>query len=357
MSYILDALRKAERDRQLTRVPTLVTAHGSGESARRLPWTWAVGVSLALSAIIASSLFWASGRPAPLRETAPPPSVAPDASSSSARTGSGTMSQSVERAPEPEARVAPRAPAPAIERPAVERAPGAPVRSRTAHAAPPAAPPRAAHSAGDPRGAQTVARASAAPETPGPTAASPRPAPPAAASVESPSHIPAPAQPAAAAASAPPPAAPAVASASAPAPAGPVAAATSAPPAAAPLAGAASPPTPAGPIAAASPPTPASPVAAPARSPAPVPDVGPGRAGQPAPPQPLARLTLDVLVYSEVPAERLVFINGRKYIEGQTVDGEAVLEQITPAGVVLRHQGRQYLLQPKLNPYLRSASP
>jgi hypothetical protein len=66
---------------------------------------------------------------------------------------------------------------------------------------------------------------------------------------------------------------------------------------------------------------------------------------------------LDVLVYSAVPAERLVFINGRKYVEGQAVDGETVLEQITPDGAVLRRADRQLVLRPKLNPYARPGSP
>ena len=65
-----------------------------------------------------------------------------------------------------------------------------------------------------------------------------------------------------------------------------------------------------------------------------------------------------MLVYSEIPAERLVFINGRKYVEGQSLDGEAaVVEQITPDGAVLQHQGRRIVLRPKLNPYARPGSP
>jgi type II secretory pathway component PulC len=92
-------------------------------------------------------------------------------------------------------------------------------------------------------------------------------------------------------------------------------------------------------------------------APGPLPDAGTSRAAQPASPQTLPRLTLDVLVYSEVPAERLVFINGRKYVEGQTLDGDAVLEQITPDGAVLQHQGRRIVLRPKLNPYARPGSP
>lgn len=96
---------------------------------------------------------------------------------------------------------------------------------------------------------------------------------------------------------------------------------------------------------------------APSPAPAPLPDAGAARAAQPAPATPLPRLALDVLVYSEIPAERLVFINGRKYVEGQTVNGEVVVEQITPDGAVLEHQGRRIVLRPKLNPYTRPGSP
>jgi hypothetical protein len=62
-------------------------------------------------------------------------------------------------------------------------------------------------------------------------------------------------------------------------------------------------------------------------------------------------------VYSDVPAERLVFINGRKYVEGQAVDADTVVEQITVDGVILLSQGRRVVLQPKLNPYTRPRSP
>jgi hypothetical protein len=95
--------------------------------------------------------------------------------------------------------------------------------------------------------------------------------------------------------------------------------------------------------------------------PAPVPPAAaPTAASRPArsaPLEPPAQFTLDVLVYSEAPAERLVFINGRKYIEGQAVDGETVVEQITPNGAVLRHANRRLVLSPRLNPYARPGSP
>ena len=55
-------------------------------------------------------------------------------------------------------------------------------------------------------------------------------------------------------------------------------------------------------------------------------------------------LNLDLHVYATVPAQRLVFINSRKYREGDTLQEGPVVSQITPAGVVLEYQGRSYLL-------------
>jgi hypothetical protein len=83
----------------------------------------------------------------------------------------------------------------------------------------------------------------------------------------------------------------------------------------------------------------------------PAPEAAPARPPRPAPAETGPRFTLDVLVYSDAPAERLVFINGRKYVEGQAVDEQTVVEQITPDGAVLRHAERRIVLSPKLNPY------
>jgi general secretion pathway protein B len=55
-------------------------------------------------------------------------------------------------------------------------------------------------------------------------------------------------------------------------------------------------------------------------------------------------LNLDLHVYSTTPAERLVFINSRKYREGDTMQEGPVVRQITPAGAVIEYQGRSYLL-------------
>jgi hypothetical protein len=96
------------------------------------------------------------------------------------------------------------------------------------------------------------------------------------------------------------------------------------------------------------PPPPEGGVRAPATAPA---------AAAPARTSPPSRLTLDVLVYSDDPAGRLVFINGKKYLEGQTVEGDTIVEQITQEGAVLRQGGQRVVLRPKLNPYSRPTSP
>lgn len=57
------------------------------------------------------------------------------------------------------------------------------------------------------------------------------------------------------------------------------------------------------------------------------------------------QLRLEVLVYSERAADRFVFINGRKFIEGQPVDEGVVLERIQPESAVLSYQGRRFLLR------------
>jgi hypothetical protein len=64
-------------------------------------------------------------------------------------------------------------------------------------------------------------------------------------------------------------------------------------------------------------------------------------------------LTLDVLVYSDTPAQRLVFISGKRYGEGDQVDGKYLVESITAEGAVLSREGQRLLLRPKSNPYVR----
>jgi general secretion pathway protein B len=55
-------------------------------------------------------------------------------------------------------------------------------------------------------------------------------------------------------------------------------------------------------------------------------------------------LNLDLHVYATNAAERMAFINGRKYREGDTLAEGAVVRQITPDGVILEMNGRRFLL-------------
>jgi general secretion pathway protein B len=55
-------------------------------------------------------------------------------------------------------------------------------------------------------------------------------------------------------------------------------------------------------------------------------------------------LSLDLHVYATNAAERMAFINGRKYREGDTLAEGALVRQITPDGVILEMNGRRFLL-------------
>jgi len=58
----------------------------------------------------------------------------------------------------------------------------------------------------------------------------------------------------------------------------------------------------------------------------------------------LPQLHLDIHVYSLKDTERFVFINMKKYAEGQTLKEGPVLEHITPDGAVLQYQNQEFLL-------------
>lgn len=64
-------------------------------------------------------------------------------------------------------------------------------------------------------------------------------------------------------------------------------------------------------------------------------------------------LTLNAHIYSEVKEERIVYIDGRRYVEGQRVNGLYLLEEITPQGVLLSYQGERGLLSMKARPFRR----
>lgn len=58
----------------------------------------------------------------------------------------------------------------------------------------------------------------------------------------------------------------------------------------------------------------------------------------------LPDMRLDIHVYSNNPSERFVFINMRKYTEGQTITEGPTVERITPEGAVLNQQGLRFVL-------------
>jgi hypothetical protein len=53
---------------------------------------------------------------------------------------------------------------------------------------------------------------------------------------------------------------------------------------------------------------------------------------------------LNAHIYSTVTEERSVYIDNRRYVEGQRVNGLYLLEAITPQGVLLSYQGARALL-------------
>jgi general secretion pathway protein B len=60
----------------------------------------------------------------------------------------------------------------------------------------------------------------------------------------------------------------------------------------------------------------------------------------------LPRLRLDIFVYTDVEADRMVVINGRRYAKGQAVEELYLLEEITPEGAVLSYRGERAVLRP-----------
>jgi hypothetical protein len=65
--------------------------------------------------------------------------------------------------------------------------------------------------------------------------------------------------------------------------------------------------------------------------------------------QAISKMNLTMLVYADAKAERLVYINGRKYAEGDCVDGNYIVESIAMDGAVLSFQGERMLLRARKN--------
>jgi len=95
----------------------------------------------------------------------------------------------------------------------------------------------------------------------------------------------------------------------------------------------------------AKPSAPAPRVGTPTVQPTPAPATPPVAAARPAPPPESAGLKLEALIYADAPAERMVFINGRRYREGDSIDGRLRIEEIREEGVELSDQGRRFTLR------------
>ena len=58
----------------------------------------------------------------------------------------------------------------------------------------------------------------------------------------------------------------------------------------------------------------------------------------------LPEMRIDLHVYSDRPQDRFVFVNKRKYREGETMQEGPRVEEITRDGVVLNQHGRRFIL-------------
>lgn len=159
------------------------------------------------------------------------------------------------------------------------------------------------------------------------------------------SRIEAPAAPAAPRASAPPVTAPAprdrtTPGVTTPAPRAVVPPPVVAPPVATPAPRAVVPPPVVAPPGVVAPPAPAVAAVAP-RVVAPAPGVA---APRPVTSEDAPKLLLQVLVYADVPSQRMVFINGRRYVEGDQIDADTTLERITPDGAVVNRHGQRFTI-------------
>ena len=56
------------------------------------------------------------------------------------------------------------------------------------------------------------------------------------------------------------------------------------------------------------------------------------------------KLALQVIAYSDVAAERMVFIDGRRYGEGDAIDPETVLQRIKPDSIVVKRRGQEFVI-------------
>lgn len=306
MSFILDALKRAERERRLERPPDLTSVYEEDHLQRRgsRPWLWVSGAFL-IGAVAVGLVLWPNG-PGPDRSAVPTESsVAPSAPATVAAAKEKTPpSPASPQSPVPNPAEPPpvRTPPQAVPAP-VQKAPPQPAAMAQTPAPKPAAP---------------------APEAPPPQAAK-------RAAEKTPDKQP-------------------------PIPVGKVSAAPAAPVLPTQETGAVQPPAPVTPAPAAPPvqPAPAEP------APSPPPPAEPKTKTSPGKPSPiplltqlpfevrekLGKLQINVHSYSEKPDERLIFINMKSFKVGDRIgENGPVLKEITPDGAVIDYGDGQVRLQ------------
>ncbi|MFC0250741.1 general secretion pathway protein GspB [Massilia consociata] len=282
MSYILEALKKAQAERQLGSAPTIHAPMPSyappAAPSSRKPLLAGLGAGAAVVALGAVFL---------MRQPAPPPAVPGPAQqvASAAVPGASTPATPVPEAPAaPVVASAPEMAAPAVSAPAAPAAVAGPVRTEPASLAKAPAPvkPKEAPVAEPPRRADAVAAASARPRAPA-SAPAPAPAP----------------------------------EASRPGPA-PVAAQVVAVPDAPPAAVAAAP------VQAADD------------------NIGPLQSLPEAVQRELPRVSFGGYIYSPNPAERLLLVDKMLRREGEEVAPGLVLERLLPKAAIMNFRGYRY---------------
>jgi hypothetical protein len=58
----------------------------------------------------------------------------------------------------------------------------------------------------------------------------------------------------------------------------------------------------------------------------------------------VSTLRIEMLVWAADPEKRMIYVNGRKYVQGEALESGTVIEQIVEDGVVLVHQGQRIWL-------------
>lgn len=135
MSFILEALKKVERERAARETPTLHSIALGENAPRRSRWPWVISGALMLNAAVAGALFWrheiwdgglrtddvaANAAPGSVKPTEPA-RVAPETNTADTHVRSNAEEESAKAATPPTA-VEPRPPQPAAAAPSAETA-------------------------------------------------------------------------------------------------------------------------------------------------------------------------------------------------------------------------------------------